>query len=239
MTRSLSPSGMALRLEPRFLGPQPCPPKAPWPQRGTSVQLGPGDGGNPRAWSHTRSGRWVVTGAPGCPDCLIFKSCAKGTRKCEWAGGHAPCRVGAWLLHTPEQTKLGTEEHAHCRPMPGLLTCPCDPCPQPAQTDPAIVKGCRVGWVRHPPLGSPSPNPGALPTSRVLAQGLRTPRTGSRRSRNGEGPQRQAGGVAGRSKAPQHSEGSPAPGAELERGGSSWPTWGLPSPCAAPPPTRR
>lgn len=159
MTCSLSPSGMALRLEPRFLGPQPCPPKAPWPQRGTSDQLGPGDGGNSRAWSRTRSGRWVVTGAPGCPDCLIFKSCAKGTRKCEWAGGHAPCRVGAWLLHTPEQTELGPEEHAHCRPMPGLLTCPCDPCPQPAQTDPAIVKGRRVGWVRASSPRKPLPKP--------------------------------------------------------------------------------
>lgn len=87
--------------------------------------------------------------------------------------------------------------------------------------------------------GSPSPGPGALPTSRTLAQGRGPPQTGTQRLRLCAGPPMQAGGGAGRSRVPQHLEGSRAPGTELQRGGTSWPTWGLPSPCAAPPPTRR
>lgn len=88
--------------------------------------------------------------------------------------------------------------------------------------------------------GIPSPGPGALPTSRAPAQGRGPPQMGTRRWRLCAGPQTQpGGGGAGRSKAPPHLEGPRAPETELQRGGTSWPTWGLPSPGAAPPPTRR
>lgn len=98
------------------------------------------------------------------------------------------------------------------------------------------MKGRGVRWVRPSYPREPLPGPGVLPTSQALAQGPGPPQTGSRRSRRRAGPQRQAAGGAGRSRAPRHLEGSGAPGTELERGGSSWPTSGLPSPCAAPPP---
>ena len=86
-----------------------------------------------------------------------------------------------------------------------------------------------MGWDG---FGLPSPPPSPPKDPRVLP----TSRTGSRGLRHGVDPQGQAGGSgAGRSRAPQCLEGSQVPETEL-RGGSSSPTWGLPSPCATPPP---
>lgn len=79
------------------------------------------------------------------------------------------------------------------------------------------MKGCGVGWVRASNPGNPSSGPRVLPTFQALAQGPNPPQTGSWRSRHRAGPQGRLGGAAGRSRAPQHLEGSRAPETESER----------------------
>lgn len=89
-------------------------------------------------------------------------------------------------------------------------------------------------WASNP--GNPSSGPRALPTFQALAQGPNPPQTGSWRSRHRAGPQGRLGGAAGRSRVPQHLEGSRAPetvgeeAARRPRGGSPPPVQPLPPP---------